>query len=310
METLEDMILEMKPLKRYGPIKSIARLGGLTNRVFRVETAEGVYCLRLPGEGTEEYINRGHECVAAKEAARVQVSAPVEFFDIRTGVCLTHFLDEVVTMTPSLFTSRDGAPKRAALAMKKLHTSDAQFASHFDVFKMIDEYRRILEQKSAKVPSGYDTIIGIMAEVREALETNPSPLAPCHCDPLCENFLDAGDRMMIVDWEYSGMNDPMWDLGDFIVEAQLSKSAEAEVLQAYFDGEPHPAELGKIVIYKAMCDLLWSLWGLIQFANKNPADDFWAYANTRFGRCRQLMSSKEFPGHLRAVKEGAEELTE
>lgn len=63
METLEDMILEMKPLKRYGPIKSIARLGGLTNRVFRVETAEGVYCLRLPGEGTEEYINRGSEGV-------------------------------------------------------------------------------------------------------------------------------------------------------------------------------------------------------------------------------------------------------
>ncbi|WP_238739300.1 MULTISPECIES: choline kinase family protein [Pseudomonas] len=307
MQTIEETIHEMRSLKRYGAIKSITRLGGLTNRVFRVETTSGVFCLRLPGEGTEEYIDRGHECVAAKEAARVEVSAPVEFFDIRTGVSLTRFMEEVVTMTPQLFQSRQGAIARAGKALRQLHTSDAQFASHFDMFKMLDGYTKILAQKSAKVPAGYDAILEILEKARAALEAFPVDLAPCHCDPLCENFLDTGDRMIIVDWEYSGMNDPMWDIADLIIEAELGPKAEKELLHAYFNGEPSPVELGRIVIFKALCDLLWSLWGLIQHANRNPADDFWAYGNKRFQRCRELMMSDSFLEHVRTVQEGAEE---
>jgi thiamine kinase-like enzyme len=141
--------------------------------------------------------------------------------------------------------------------------------------------------------------------VRDALNAHPLPLVACHCDPLCENFLDQrGKRMWIVDWEYAGMNDPMWDLGDLSVEGQFDAAQEAEMIAAYFGGEPRASELGRIVIYKAMCDLLWTLWGLIQHANRNPADDFWAYSLNRFNRCKVLMANPEFFRHVAAVRKG------
>jgi thiamine kinase-like enzyme len=108
--------------------------------------------------------------------------------------------------------------------------------------------------------------------------------------------------MWIVDWEYSGMNDPMWDLGDLSVEAAFDRAQEREMIEAYFGGAPSPAEMGRIVIYKAMCDLLWTLWGLIQHANKNPADDFWTYALNRFRRCKDLMADPAFAAHVEAVR--------
>jgi thiamine kinase-like enzyme len=140
--------------------------------------------------------------------------------------------------------------------------------------------------------------------VRAALAARPLPVVACHCDPLCENFLDTGKRMWIVDWEYSGMNDPMWDLGDLAVEGRFGIDQEEEMIRAYFGGQPGPGERGRIVIYKAMCDLLWTLWGLIQHANRNPADDFWAYSVNRFARCKTLMATAEFPRHVAAVAKG------
>ena len=108
--------------------------------------------------------------------------------------------------------------------------------------------------------------------------------------------------MWIVDWEYSGMNDPMWDLGDLSVEAGFDAAQEAEMMQAYFGHDPRPQDQGRMVIYKAMCDLLWTLWGLIQLADGNPADDFRAYADGRFARCKALMASPDFPRHLAAIR--------
>ncbi len=110
--------------------------------------------------------------------------------------------------------------------------------------------------------------------------------------------------MWIVDWEYSGMNDPMWDLGDLSVEGKFDADQDEAMIRAYFGGTPRPAERGRIVIYKAMCDLLWTLWGLIQLANGNPADDFRAYADGRFARCRALMETDAFAGHIAAVAKG------
>jgi thiamine kinase-like enzyme len=140
--------------------------------------------------------------------------------------------------------------------------------------------------------------------VRKALAAYPAELRACHCDPLCENFLDTGERMWIVDWEYSGNNDPMWDLGDLSVEGNFDAAMDRRLLEAYFGAQPSAFDGGRMVIYKAMCDLLWTLWGLIQHANKNPADDFWAYSINRFERCKRLMRSAEFGHHLAAVARG------
>ncbi|TPK92734.1 MULTISPECIES: phosphotransferase family protein [unclassified Mesorhizobium] len=280
-----------------GPLQ---RLGGLTNMVYRA----GEACLRIPGKGTQEYINRANEAVAAREAARAGVSPEVLYADPASGLMATRFIAGAETMSPDRFKARPGSPARAGRAFQRLHSSGAVFPFRFELFAMIDDYLRVLSTKDVALPAGYHDVVREAEAVRAALAAHAIPLAACHCDPLCENFLDTGDRMWIVDWEYSGMNDPLWDLGDLSVEGRFDVAQDEELTRAYFGGEPRPAERGRIVIYKAMCDLLWTLWGLIQLANDNPADDFRAYADGRFARCKALMETTEFSRHLAAIRAG------
>jgi thiamine kinase-like enzyme len=277
------------------------RLGGLTNFVFSVDTGNGRFVLRIPGKGTEEYIDRAVEIHNARVAARADVSAEVIFANRDSGVMLTRYIDEIVTMTPDEFRNRQGAAARAGRALKRMHSWSEPFQFRFELFAMIDEYLAILTERKSELPDGYAEIVKSALPVREVLDRNPAQLAPCHCDPLCENFLDSGERMWIVDWEYSGMNDPMWDLGDLSVEAGFNEAQDLELMRAYCDGEPGSAEIGRMVVYKAMCDLLWTLWGLIQHSEGNPAEDFWAYSIGRFERCKTLMTSPEFERHVQAI---------
>lgn len=274
------------------------RLGGLTNRVYRL----GSHVLRLPGRGTEEYIDRANEAVAARAAAAAGVSPEVLHADPATGLMVTRFVEGTATMSPAAFRARPGSPARAGAAFARLHGSGAHFPFRFELFAMIDDYLGILATRDVALPEGYHDVVAEAAAVRRAIDAHPVALAPCHCDPLCENFLDDGRRMWIVDWEYSGMNDPMWDLGDLSVEAGFEAGQEDEMLRAYFGDEPPARDRARMVLYKAMCDLLWTLWGLIQLANGNPADDFRAYADGRFARCRALMAT---PGFARAVATAA-----
>ncbi|HMN88175.1 MAG TPA: choline/ethanolamine kinase family protein [Bauldia sp.] len=282
----------------------IIRLGGQTNRVYRIGEGAAALCLRLPGKGTEEYINRAVEIVAARAAANAGISPEVIHADPATGVMVTRFVADAVTMTPALFASRPGAAERAGRVFRDLHGSGAVFDFRFELFAMIDSYLALLATKSVAFPEGYADGLAAAEAVRAVLAARPVALAPCHCDPLAENFLDTGARMWIVDWEYSGMNDPMWDLGDLSVEAGFDDARDAAMLAAYFGGEPSDFDRGRMVIYKAMCDLLWTLWGLIQLANANPAEDFAAYAANRFRRAMALMESPAFAGHLAAVARG------
>ncbi len=282
----------------------IERLGGLTNLVFRVSNKNASWCLRLPGIGTEEYINRADEAQAAREAARAGVSPEVIHADAESGIIVARFIDGAATMTPDLFRTTAGSPARAGAAFKMLHSSDARFNFRFELFSMIDEYLGLLAGKTVDLPDGYHDVLTEAENVRRALEAHPLPSAACHCDPLCENFLDTGERMWIVDWEYSGMNDPMWDLGDLSVEAEFDEAQDEEMVRTYFGGEPRPDERGRIIIYKAMCDLLWTLWGLIQHANNNPAEDFWVYSTGRFDRCKKLMATPDFRWHVNSVGKG------
>jgi len=281
---------------------SITRLGGLTNLVYRVEADGENLIVRIPGKGTQDYIDRAVELHNARAAARAGVSAEVIWGDAASGVMISRCIEGIVTMTPELFATRAGAPARAARVLRQLHASGESFQFRFELFAMIEDYLSILSGRDIDLPQGYADIVAAAEPVKQALAENPAPLAPCHCDPLCENFLDDGARMWAVDWEYSGMNDPLWDLGDLSVEAGFDAGQDREMLAAYFDGAPGPAETGRMVVYKALCDLLWTLWGLIQHADGNPVEDFWAYAVNRFERCKALMQSPDFEKHLAAVK--------
>ena len=281
---------------------TMKRLGGMTNIVHLVETQNINLIVRIPGKGTEDYINRTFEYNNAMAAWRAGVSAEILWADVKKGVMVSKAINEIETMTPDLFSARKGSPARAGVALSKLHNSGETFDFRFELFNMIDDYLKILSTKNAELPDGYHDVVKAAEPVKESLQANSTTLAPCHCDPLCENFLDDGKNMWIVDWEYSGMNDPLWDLGDLSVEAGMNEAQENEMLEAYFGRAPTSAQKGRVIIYKAMCDLLWTLWGLIQLADKNPADDFWAYSIERFERCKVLMQNPTFTEHINAIK--------
>ena len=280
---------------------STTRLAGLTNVNHLVIVDDERFVLRIPGVGTSEYIDRVAEQTAARSAAGAGVNAEVVFFDPADGLMVTRFVDGAVTMDAVRF--RDlGAVARAGAAFRRLHTTAAPFATDFVLFPMIDEYKALLASKRATLPAGYDDLQQMANVARAALEANPVALVPSHCDPLCENFLDTGTRMFLIDYEYAGNNDPMWDLGDVSVEGGFGPEQDEALLRAYFGGEPPADQRARMVIYKAMCDLLWTLWGAIQHANGNPAEDFWAYAVGRFERCAALMHSAEFAEQIVQVR--------
>ncbi len=276
------------------------RLAGLTNVNHLVSFGGDRYVLRVPGDGTSEYINRADEEVAARSAAAAGVNADVVFFDAADGLMVTRFLDGAATMTAERFRDLD-AVARAGKAFLRLHTTASRFATDFTLFPMIDGYKSLLATKGAALPDGYDDVQRHAGVVRSALEAAPVQLAPSHCDPLCENFLDNGEQMFIIDYEYAGNNDPMWDLGDLSVEGAFSAEQDDALLRAYFGDEPPPDQRGRMTAYKALCDLLWTLWGVIQHVNANPAEDFWAYAVGRFERCKALMSSAGFDAQIAAI---------
>lgn len=306
-DNFDDVLSALRQAEQFADVKAadkITRLGGLTNLVYRVDLGETSVIVRIPGEGTGDYIDRAVEANNARAAARAGVSPQVVFARPQTGLMITRRVPGIVTMTPDLFHRRHGAPARAGRALAKLHNSGETFEFRFELFSMIDSYLDILSTRNVELPDGYHQVVAGAGPVKEVLANADLPLAPCHCDPLCENFLDDGKVMWIVDWEYSGMNDPLWDVGDLSVEAGMNAAQDSELMAAYFGRAPTAAETGRMVIYKAMCDLLWTLWGLIQHADGNPAEDFWAYATERFERCKALMQDPAFQSHVEAVKNG------
>nr|WP_298684425.1 choline kinase family protein [uncultured Dongia sp.] len=301
---IADTLLRIPLLARFGSRDiTVERLGGLTNKNFLLGTPKGKFVLRIPGEGTGEYISRKNEAHAAKITSDIGVNAPLIFFDESDGVQLAQFIDRAQTMNGDRFKDL-GSVRRAALSLRKVHGSDKPFLNRFELFQMIDDYLDILTRKEATLPDGYHDVKREAESVRRALATRPLPSVPCHCDPLAENFLDTGQTVYVIDWEYAGNNDPMWDLGDLSVEAGFGPDQDAALLEAYFDGYIPASDRARMVLYKAMCDLLWTLWGIIQHVNQNPADDFWAYAVGRFERCKTLMGAPDFGRHIQATIDG------
>lgn len=221
---------------------------------------------------------------------------------------VTRFVDNCCTMTEARFKDT-GTVARAGQLLWRLHTGCPLFAKDFKLFDMIDEYKSLLEMKGAVLPKGYADMEVIANRARLALSKRSIPMRPCHCDPLCENFLDVKElddnnagKMYLIDYEYAGNNDPMWDLGDLSVEGHFSDDQDMELLHAYFSGPPPAEQVARMVIYKGLCDLLWTLWGVIQHSNGNPAEDFWLYAQNRFNRCHSLMSGDRFQQAVQTIE--------
>lgn len=282
----------------------IERLGGaLTNTSYKVTSKAGAYVLRIAGEGTSSYVDREAEEHNARLATAVGVNAEVIHFDVRDGTMLTRFVDGAI-MDGKSFGLESGAPVRAALALRRVHGMGRVFRTHFDVFSAIRGYLDLLGELGTPLLEDYRAAVREAEAVRQALESSPAPLAPCHNDPWPGNFLlESCGRIHIIDWEYSGMNDPMWDLGDLSVEAGLGPLEDRMMMEAYHDGAS-PALYSRLELYKVMSDLHWSVWGVVQHARGNPAEDFQTYALGRLASCKARLGSADFGRHLGVVRAG------
>ena len=281
---------------------TLERLGSLTNASYKIIHDGEAYVLRLPGKDTCDYIDREAEEHNARITAIAGVNSEVLYFDTKDGTMLSRFIEGVST-NRNEFIRAPLTPARVARVLRRVHSFGPIFRSRFNVFSMIDNYLGIL--RKLKMPfEAYYEVEREVTQVRRALEASPVPLAPCHNDPWPGNFVDTGRDLYLIDWEFSGMNDPMWDLGDFSVEAGFGPEQDQTMLETYYDGNVSPVLYSRLTLYKAMSDLLWSLWGLIQHANGNQADDFQVYTLRRLERCKTQMGSAGFGCHLANVHAG------
>ena len=298
-----DIALARAPLFRQieSQTVEITPLGSLTNLSYKLTTSGETYVLRLPGEDTFDYIDRRAEEHNGRVTTSLGINAEVLYFDAEDGTMLSRFIDGV-PMNGGGFERDPMAPARAALVLRRVHRLGPVFKSRFDVFSMIRGYLDILYKLRMPPPQDYYEVRREAEAVRRVLQASPVGLVPCHNDPWPGNFvMDSGGRLHLIDWEFSGMNDPLWDLGDLSVEAGFDPEQERTMMEAYCGGCAPPALYARLQLYKAMSDLLWSLWGLIQYANGNPSDDFFPYAQWRFERCKARIGSEDFGRHLAVV---------
>lgn len=262
---------------------NVHRLGGLTNRNYKVETTNENYVLRLPGEGTEELINRKDEHICTRLANEIDIDSELLYFENDSGIKISRYIEQAETMdTDSVRNNKN--MRLIADIFKKLHNSGKTVPVIFDVFQKIEEYEDALNKHEDNLFwSDYEVIKEQVYNLKTEMDKLDIELTVCHNDPLCENFVKSTDKMYLVDWEYAGMNDPMWDLADFFIEANFGNEEEALFYNFYFEKEPNAQMLRRILINKVYLDFLWSLWGKQRTAN---GFDLLDYANERYIRAK------------------------
>ncbi len=278
IEELKNKVFEDKE------ILSVERLGGLTNFTYHVTLDCGDYIFRLPGKGTEELINRHDEEVSNKLASELGIDSPIIYFNANTGVKICEYVSEAETMSPTKMQDKENIALAGNL-LRKLHSCGKDTEVPFNVFDMINHYEKIILENNGSFYDDYQENKDFIFFLKDKIDFNNIAVAPCHNDPLCENWVKSNDTMYLVDWEYAGMNDPMWDLADVSIEASYSKNEDSQLLEAYFGGKPTEMERLRFEANKIFLDFLWSLWGKTRVPF--DGDDLEVYAYDRYQRMKK-----------------------
>lgn len=267
----------------------ITRLGGLTNRTYKVDFSDGQsYVIRLPGEGTEAMINRADEKVSTMLACKLQIDAQLLYFG-ELGEKVTVCIRGAETLSADTISENDNLVK-AAKILHKLHSCGEDTNIPFDVFDMAASYEKIIQANAVPLYADYDAIKNRIMEIKQAVDNGSDVKSvPCHNDPLCENWvLDEDGRLYLIDWEYAGMNDGMWDLADVSIEASLTKEQEDLLLEAYFDRQPTKEERYRFHANKLYLDYLWTLWGKARVPFDGESME--TYATERYIRLKENLN--------------------
>jgi thiamine kinase-like enzyme len=252
--------------------------GGITNRNFKVETDGRRFVLRIGGKDTELLgIDRSAEHAASRVAADLGLGPEVVAFVEPEGYLVTRYVDGEVGKVD---VARVGA------ALRLLHDGPA-FPGHFDSFRVVEAYRATAAEHGIGVPSAYVPAKALANQIEH--RRSHVPRRPCHNDLLNANFIDDGGRLVLVDWEYAGMGDPFFDLGNFAVNHELTEESEQALLSAYGSNDADA-----LVLMRFMSDFREAMWGIVQLAISELDFDFAAYAEEHFERLARTAADPRF----------------
>lgn len=265
-------------------IKDITPIGGMTNKNYKVEVDGEFFVLRVPGNGTEEMISRADEIRNAVYANEVGVDAELVYFNEESGVKISRFIANAETLTADAAKKQYNMTKVCNI-LRKLHTCERAMDNDFDIYGKIEKYERLAKAVNGKFFDDYAEVKEKVYKLKEIMESLDAKLTPCHNDTLADNFIKSGEEeMYLIDWEYAGMNDPMWDLAAHSVESEFNEDEEELLLRTYFQGDVEDKYKKRVLINKIYQDFLWSTWTNIKEAK---GDDFGTYGIDRYNRAKR-----------------------
>lgn len=269
-------------------IELLESAGGMTNKNYKVVLNGQSFIIRIPGNGTESFIDRVAEKENSAIAQILGLNVETTYFDATTGAKVSQFIEGAETLN-SVTAAYPRNMELTTAFLRKLHSSGLEFSNEFNVFREIEKYEGLADEVSATYYEGYQTLRPMVFSLEQDLLKMGIEKKPCHIDTVPENFVKNNQgKFFLIDWEYSGMNDPVWDLADHSIECNFSKEQEERLIKAYYGSEdnfPSFLEL-KMLAYKICSDFVWTVWTIFK---ESRGDDFGSYGKDRLERARKNM---------------------
>jgi len=274
--------------------------GGITNRNFRVDASgtDERWVIRLAGNDTHLLgISREVEHAATVAAAGVGVGPEVTAFIRPEGYLVTRFI--VGEPVSAEAVHRPETLRRVADSLRRIHDGPA-IPGLFVPLRIVEAYRALAIARGVPIPPEYDRATDAARRIERALLADPLEPRPCHNDLLNANFIDDGHRIRIIDWEYAGMGDPFFDLGNFSINHELGPEEDELLLDAY-DGSVEPRRLARLTLMRVVSDFREAMWGVLQQGVSTLDVDFVAYAGGSFDRLLRNAATPRFEEALTQV---------
>jgi thiamine kinase-like enzyme len=276
-------------------VRSTRIEAGLTNQNWRVDVDGKPFFVRIPGAATDLLaVDRGNELHNTRAAAAAGVGPRVVHQLPDWDVFALEWIP-ARTMSNAAFAEAD-APSRVADTLQRLHRGP-RFRDDFDMFRLAERYLRLVDERAIPIPDGYRARMDRIPRIETALAAHPLPTVPCHNDLLAENYLDDGSRLWIVDYEYSGNNDPTFELGNTCQELGWGDDRILALCAAYF-GAASDALVARLRLQMIMSDVGWTLWAAIQAAVSSIDYDFAGWAQERWDRAEAALDGPDFEDWL------------
>ena len=265
-------------------IQSVEQLGGMTNQNYLVQTSSNRYIVKFFGKGTEKLIDRQNEKFNIELLKDLKLDVENYLFDIEAGIKVNQYIENAETFDSNTIKTKF---EKIAPILQTIHASGKELKGEFAPFDEIKKYESLI-QGEIYYPN-YEAVRKSVFSLKEKLEQIGIEKKSCHIDLVPENFIEGPDgHLYLIDWEYSSMNDPMWDLAALFLESEFTTDQENSFL-SYYESEQTPVSREKIRIYKILQDIIWSLWTI--YKEENGAD-FGDYGNSRYNRAVKELESE------------------